>query len=161
MVRGKIPDNFPTRMFNLEHPALVTTQSLGGRIVESGDIFHFIEFTHLFTHHHHHHHHHHHSLSRHCEVVSGGVSSGDVVIELSFDVRQKARGADAEEMRLRPLHAQLLLHQNQPRDGVFRDADASSWFKSHFVSGSELNGKMGFRFVRPELSYPGAMSLGQ
>ena len=68
--------------------------------------------------------------------MGGGISAGDVVVKLSFDVGEKSGGADAEEIRLRPFHAQLLLHQDQPQQSVFRHADPSSRLETHFVPGT-------------------------
>ncbi len=73
---------------------------------------------------------------RHGKVVGGGVSAGDVVVKLSFDVGEKSGGTDAEEIRLGPLHAQLLLHQDQPKQSVFRYADPSGRLETHFVPGT-------------------------
>merc|ERR1719193_1813614 len=72
--------------------------------------------------------------SRHGKVMRSGISSGDVMIKLTFDVSEKTGGANSKKMRLRPLHAQLFLHQNQPQYGVLGNANASSRLKPNFKS---------------------------
>src|SRR5688572_623937 len=63
--------------------------------------------------------------SRHRMPVIGRITSRGKVLELTFDVRQEAAGAEAEERRLHVLAAQLLLHQDQPRQRVLGLADAA------------------------------------
>merc|ERR1711990_459713 len=75
------------------------------------------------------------SSSRHGEVVYRGVSSGYVMIELSFDVGQQSRGAETKEIRLRPFDTQFLFHQDEPEESVFRRADATRGLESHFETG--------------------------
>src|SRR5690606_3041436 len=43
--------------------------------------------------------------------MGGRIVAGEMMFELAFDVGQKARCAEAEEVRLQPAAAEFLLHQ--------------------------------------------------
>ena len=50
--------------------------------------------------------------------MTGGVSAGDVVADLSFDIAQKTAGADAEQIRRQPVASKFLAHQHLPTDRI-------------------------------------------
>ena len=53
-------------------------------------------------------------------AVAGRVPTGDVVFRLSFDVGQKRARPKAEETWFEPGIAQLLLHEDEPDQGLLR-----------------------------------------
>src|SRR5258708_18806747 len=66
-------------------------------------------------------------LSSLCDRVPvlGGVTSGDVVLELPLDVGQHAAGAEAEHLRPQPGVAEFFLHQRPPFQRLFGRADTA------------------------------------
>ena len=52
-------------------------------------------------------------------AVAGAVMAGDVVFELAFDVAEQGGRAEAEQFRLQPVAAQLVLHQGLVNQRVF------------------------------------------
>src|ERR1700722_19069164 len=62
--------------------------------------------------------------SRHRVAMGGRIAPSRVMVELTLDVGQKPARADAEEIRLHPRHAELLLHEDEPSKRVFGGAQA-------------------------------------
>src|ERR1035437_10906106 len=65
------------------------------------------------------------SSSRHRVAVRRGIASGRVMAELALDVAEQRARADAEEVVLHPLQAELFLHQDQPGQRVLGGAQAA------------------------------------
>ena len=51
---------------------------------------------------------------RHGQFMSCSVSSGDVVEELTFNIRQQTGGSNPEELIVQPLISKLLFDEYQP-----------------------------------------------
>ena len=51
-------------------------------------------------------------ISSHGVAVEGRVAAGHVMLELTFDVGEQARGADSEQLRFEPFAAKFLFHQD-------------------------------------------------
>src|SRR6478609_1684316 len=64
------------------------------------------------------------NASRHCVAVRGRIAAGRVMVELTLDVGEKAARPDPEEIRLHPLDAKLLLHEDEPSQRVLGRAQA-------------------------------------
>src|SRR5258708_12584229 len=72
-------------------------------------------------------------LSSLCDRVPvlGGVTSGDVVLELPLDVGQHAAGAEAEHLPPQPGLAEFFLHHRQPFQRLFGRPDTTGPLQPH------------------------------
>eukprot|EP00053_Salpingoeca_punica_P008521 m.76408 g.76408 ORF g.76408 m.76408 type:complete len:368 (+) comp14635_c0_seq2:80-1183(+) len=70
----------------------------------------------------------------HRHLVGGSVASGDMVVELALNVDEQGAGAEAEEVGVRPLVAELLFHQSEPDEGVLGLADAAGRLEADLVT---------------------------
>src|SRR5438093_10784554 len=64
------------------------------------------------------------------------ITSGDEMLELALDVGEQARGAEAEQVRLEPTVAQLLLHKNEPLQGRLGAPHAAGRLEAGRVPGA-------------------------
>src|ERR1700739_700746 len=56
-----------------------------------------------------------------------GVSSGDMVLQLTFNIPYKSTGPEAEQLSVHPGQAEFLLHHRKPVDRLLGGSDSTSW----------------------------------
>src|SRR5690606_39226239 len=73
-----------------------------------------------------------------CErvAVAGRVAARDVVLELALDVGEQRAGAEAQQVGLEPTAPQLLLHEDEPGEGVLGGAQAAGRLEAHGEAGA-------------------------
>ena len=59
------------------------------------------------------------------DVVLSVVATKGLVVDLTLEIGEESAGADAEEMRMRPLFSEFLHHHDEPVYRVLRCPDAS------------------------------------
>src|SRR6185312_12438345 len=59
------------------------------------------------------------------------VTSGCVVFELPFDIREHSACAETEQLGIEPAIAQLFFYKREPIEGLLCCANASGRFESH------------------------------
>src|SRR5512135_470141 len=69
--------------------------------------------------------------SPHRMPEGGGVGTRHVVLELPLDVPEERARPEAQPLRREPLVAQLLLHQDQPVEGLLRGAEPPRRLEAH------------------------------
>ena len=66
--------------------------------------------------------------------VECGVSSGEVVFELAFDIGEEGGCSDSEKVGGEPIVSEFIFHEHEVFGCLFGGADSTSWFKTDFDS---------------------------